>query len=215
MMRTVLSVLVALVVSVWMFGAELSCAQSTSSGSGSEATIRQVASTPATSEIADHSELPEDQVIYSLVGNLGSTGLGLGPYTGEISAGGQQVVIRQQGTGNTASVDQRGTSNVAQILHLGNDNATTVTQRGRRNAAGVVLDGNRNDVSLLQQGNGHKYLLGFQGSDLDLTGKRMRMQKGSNNRLIELGQNSIPFDVRQEGSGMTMIIRHYGSGPSR
>jgi hypothetical protein len=33
-------------------------------------------------------------------------------------------------------------------------------------------------------------------------------QFGRNNQLVQVGENSMPFNVRQRGSGMRMVIRH-------
>jgi len=142
------------------------------------------------------------------------------------------ATIEQSGTGNEASISQLdgseneatvvqepgdgfpGKNNLAVIVQNGSMNQTTIRQFGKNNRAGIRLDGNNNGITLEQTGEGHEYLLDFEGSDLSSVGSseaHQVSQIGSNNRLVQVGENSMPFNVRQRGDGMRMVIRHTGN----
>ena len=130
---------------------------------------------------------------------------------------GNRAVVVQRGTGNTATVEQGpgdgipGEDNLAVIVQDGSYNATTIRQRGRDNLAGIKLVGNSNGITLEQTGRGNEYLLDFTGSGLGSTGSSTThqvSQLGRNNQLVQVGENSMPFNVRQRGDGMRMVIRH-------
>lgn len=199
-----------------VLGPPLAVAQDGSQAGGnaqaSEAVIDQVSPSEATPRLTAPTNLPEDQLLQTILGKLQSVGPDLSTLTGSspLLQEGQQAIIRQDGTGNAATVDQRNTSNLAIILQRGVLNETTVTQRGRSNAAGIVLDGSNNSLDVLQAGNGNRYLLGFQGDDLGRPGSRAVSQRGNNNLLVELGRTSMPFSIQQNGNGMRMMIRHSG-----
>ena len=143
-----------------------------------------------------------------------------------------RATIEQSGTGNEASISQLdgseneatvvqepgdgfpGKNNLAVIVQNGSMNQTTIRQFGKNNRAGIRLDGNNNGITLEQTGKGHEYLLDFEGSDLSSVGSseaHQVSQIGSNNRLVQVGENSMPFNVRQRGDGMRMVIRHTGN----
>ena len=186
-------------------------AQSAEDGSESEAVIQQVATTAPTSDAAKRTNVSEGQLLQSLFFGGGSEA-GASSFTDPLFQNGQRSFVFQQGIGNDATIDQQGSSNFAGVVHFGNDNETLIQQRGTSNKAGIVLDGNRNEVELFQEGTDNEYFLGFRGDGLDLTrsqpGGKARVQIGTNNRLIELGQNSIPLNIQQRGNGMRMMIRH-------
>ena len=139
------------------------------------------------------------------------------------------ATINQQGSGNQASITQLngdeneatvvqesgggfpGENNLAVIVQDGSFNETTMQQRGRDNVAGIKLDGNSNGITLEQTGNGNEYLLDFDGDDLGSMGSSSTHrvnQIGSNNRLVQVGEGRMPFNVRQRGNGIQMVIRH-------
>jgi len=123
----------------------------------------------------------------------------------EGSAGpGSEGAIYQGGDGNFASIMQNGTNHLAVVVHEGNSNFTDVTQNGSDHVAGIQLHGDNNQFGLTQNGSGHRYLLDFEGSNLD----HAVVQNGANNTAVQIGQGSMPFGIEQNGSGMTMIIRH-------
>jgi hypothetical protein len=172
-----------------------------------EATIDQVASTPATSEATENTEVQEEQLVQSL-SNDGLFGASFStPATsGFLPARGSSIY--QQGASNQTSISQSGSFNYSRIVHVGDFNETDVTQTGLSNTAAIGLFGDRNKVSLTQNGFGNTYVLGFAGDNLDLTGPRSRVQAGNRNTLIEVGTNRIPMRVQQQGNRMKMLIRH-------
>lgn len=129
-----------------------------------------------------------------------------------------------EGTGNDAVVEQTGgtpgggtmagQNNLAVIVQNGSMNETALRQWGDDNIAGIRLIGNQNRITLTQDGSGNQYLMDFTGSALGSMGRsethRVR-QIGNNNRLIQVGTGSMPFNVRQRGNGMRMRIQHHGS----
>jgi hypothetical protein len=138
------------------------------------------------------------------------------------------ATINQRGSGNQASITQLngdendatvvqepgggfpGENNLAVIVQDGSFNETTIRQRGRDNVAGIKLDGSSNGITLEQTGKGNEYLLDFEGSlgTMGNSTTHQVSQIGSNNRLVQVGENSMPFNVRQRGDGMRMVIRH-------
>jgi hypothetical protein len=150
------------------------------------------------------------------------------------------AVVAQRGDDNDATVDQQGSSNEASITQLNGDeneatvvqepgdgvpgqnnlavivqngsfNQTTIQQSGKNNRAGIKLVGDNNGIELQQTGSGNEYLLDFTGSGLgSSSGTHQVSQTGSNNRLVQLGEGRMPFNVRQRGDGMRMVIRHSG-----
>lgn len=131
--------------------------------------------------------------------------------------GNEASITQMNGDGNDATVEQGpgdgfpGQNNLAVIVQNGSMNQTTIQQFGKNNIAGIKLVGNSNGITLEQTGNGNEYLLDFTGSDLGSTGgstTHQVSQIGSNNRLVQVGQGRMPFDVRQRGDGMRMVIRH-------
>ena len=180
--------------------------------SSSEAVIEQVGAPERSTTIANATKVSVEPFLQTVLGQL----QGVGPGVTALSESApqhlnrQEVVVRQDGSGNIATVDQRNASNVAAILQRGNFNETRVRQRGRANAVGIVIDGNNNSLDVLQKGSRNRYLLGFRGDNLGRPGTRTVSQKGSNNLLVELGQTRMPFSVQQKGNGMRMMIRHSG-----
>ena len=123
----------------------------------------------------------------------------------EGSAGpGSEGAIYQGGDGNFASITQNGTNHLAVVVHEGNSNFTDVTQNGSDHVAGIRLNGDDNQFRLTQDGSGHRYLLDFGGSNLN----HEVVQNGVDNTAVQIGEGSMPFGIEQNGSGMTMIIRH-------
>ena len=99
-------------------------------------------------------------------------------------------------------------------MQNGSWNQTTVRQRGQNNIAGIRLIGNNNGITLEQTGSNNEYLLDFTGSGLGNMGSSTThrvSQIGSNNRLVQVGDGRMPFNVRQRGDGMRMVIRHDGN----
>ena len=153
---------------------------------------------------------------------------------------GNSAVIVQRGDDNDATVDQQGSSNEASITQLNGDeneatvvqepgdgvpgqnnlavivqngsfNQTTIQQSGKNNRAGIKLVGDNNGIELEQTGDGHEYLLDFTGSGLGSSSSTHQVsQTGSDNRLVQLGEGRMPFNVQQRGDGMRMVIRHSG-----
>ena len=132
-------------------------------------------------------------------------------------SGNQASITQLNGDDNDASVVQEpgdgfpGENNLAVIVQDGSYNQTTIRQRGRNNVAGIKLDGNSNGIALEQTGHGHGYLLDFTGSGLSSahrTATHRVQQLGRNNQLVQVGENSMPFNIRQRGSDMRMVIRH-------
>jgi hypothetical protein len=193
-----------------VFGAAPSLAQETGAN-GSEAVIEQVPASSAPTTVS--TKIPQDQLLQTVLRPLQTMGPDFAAFSenGPLNVTGQRAIVRQDGVGNTATVDQRDASNVAAILQRGNFNDTRVVQRGRSNAAGIVIDGNNNRLDVLQRGVGNRYLIGFRGDDLGGSNGRRVSQQGTNNILVEVGQTSMPFNIRQQGNGMRMFIRHSGN----
>jgi hypothetical protein len=121
------------------------------------------------------------------------------------------------GTDNTATVMQgpgsnlSGKDNLAVLVQKGSLNQTTIRQWGQHNLAGIRLVGNNNGIALTQKGADNQYLLDFTGSGLGKAGRSATHQVrqiGNNNQLAQVGNGRIPFNVRQRGNGMRMVIRH-------
>jgi hypothetical protein len=137
------------------------------------------------------------------------------------SGSGNSAVIMQRGDNNDATIEQQGPSdarpgqnNLAVLVQNGSFNQTTIRQRGQNNIAGIRLDGNDNGITLEQTGSNNEYLLDFTGSGLGNMGSSTThrvSQIGSNNRLVQVGEGQMPFNVRQRGDGMRMVIRHDGN----
>ena len=142
------------------------------------------------------------------------------------------ATIEQQGSDNEASITQLngndnkatveqgpsdarpGQDNLAVLVQNGFFNQTTIRQRGQNNIAGIRLDGDDNGITLEQTGTGNEYLLDFTGSGLGSGGSSTThrvSQIGTNNRLVQVGEGQMPFNVRQRGDGMRMVIRHDGN----
>ena len=142
------------------------------------------------------------------------------------------ATIEQQGSDNEASITQLngndnkatveqgpsdalpGQDNLAVLVQNGSFNQTTIRQRGQNNIAGIRLDGNDNGITLEQTGSKNEYLLDFTGSGLGNMGSSTTHQVsqiGTNNRLVQVGEGQMPFNVRQRGDGMRMVIRHDGN----
>lgn len=135
----------------------------------------------------------------------------------QAGSGNQASITQLNGDENDATVVQEpgggspGENNLAVIVQDGSFNETTIRQRGRDNVAGIKLVGNSNGITLEQTGSGNEYLLDFTGSNLGSMGTSTTHQVsqiGSNNQLVQVGENSMPFNVRQRGDGMRMVIRH-------
>ena len=140
------------------------------------------------------------------------------------------ATVDQQGSSNEASITQLngdeneatvvqepgdgvlGQNNLAVIVQNGSFNQTTVQQSGKNNRAGIKLVGDNNGIELEQTGDGHEYLLDFTGSDLGDSSSSTHQvsQLGSNNRLVQVGEGRMPFNVQQRGDEMRMVIRHDG-----
>jgi hypothetical protein len=141
------------------------------------------------------------------------------------------ATANQQGSSNKASITQLngneneatvmqgpsdefpGQNNLAVIVQNGSLNRTTIRQLGQNNIAGIRLAGSNNGITLEQTGSGNEYLLDFEGSSLGSAGNSTNHQVrqiGSNNRLVQVGEGRMPFNVRQRGNGMRMVIRHDG-----
>jgi hypothetical protein len=131
---------------------------------------------------------------------------------------GHEASITQDGMDNEAVVKQKpgdglpGQDNLAVIVQNGLMNQTTVQQLGQNNRAGIRLVGDNNGIELQQTGSGNEYLLDFAGSDLGDSSSSTHQvsQLGSNNRLVQVGEGRMPFNVQQRGDGMRMVIRHSG-----
>lgn len=205
----VVALLVGLLGGLTLLGSSSAAAQGMS---GSEASIEQVNTPDLSTTIATAPQVSKGPFLQTVLGPFRDAGSGRRVLSESVRGDvtGQQVVLRQDGRGNTASVDQRDASNVAAILQRGNLNETRVVQRGRSNTAGVVIDGDNNSLEVLQRGNSNRYLLEFRGNDLGRPGTRTVLQSGSNNLLVEVGRTGIPFNIQQNGDGMRMIIRHSG-----
>ena len=140
------------------------------------------------------------------------------------------ATVDQQGSSNEASITQLngdeneatvvqepgdgvpGQNNLAVIVQNGSFNQTAIQQSGKNNRAGIKLVGDNNGIELEQTGDGHEYLLDFTGSDLGDSSSSTHQvsQIGSKNRLVQVGEGRMPFNVRQRGDGMRMVIRHSG-----
>ena len=135
--------------------------------------------------------------------------------TVEQNGGQNEASVTQEGPSNDASVRQFGPGaydNLAVLVQLGAANSTSIRQRGANNLAGIRLEGTNNGIQLTQNGEDHKYLLDFEGSGLGTRseggqGHRVH-QMGTDNHLVQVGEGRMPFNVRQRGTGMRMIIRH-------
>jgi len=130
---------------------------------------------------------------------------------------GHEASITQDGMDNEAVVEQKpgdglpAQDNLAVIVQNGLMNQTTVQQLGQNNRAGIRLVGDNNGIELQQTGSGNEYLLDFTGSGLGSSSSTHQVsQTGSNNQLVQLGEGRMPFNVRQRGDGMRMVIRHSG-----
>jgi hypothetical protein len=134
------------------------------------------------------------------------------PFDGQPPGAGNQAAVYQDGSGHQATILQTGTGHTAVAVQEGANHTTSITQQGRNHLAGIRLTGSGKEVTLTQAGAGHRYLLDTQGSAGAATNHEV-VQGGQNNTLVQAGPISTPFNVRQQGSGMTMVIRH-GTGGS-
>jgi hypothetical protein len=135
---------------------------------------------------------------------------GVSPFAQRAGETGSSAAVHQSGDDNTASVTQNGAGHVAVLVQQGDGNTTTLQQNGSNHLAGIRLDGDDNTFGLTQNGSGHRYLLDFKGHDLGHSGPHEVVQNGTNNTAVQTGQGVTPFNIKQEGSGMTMVIRHRG-----
>lgn len=135
----------------------------------------------------------------------------------QTGAGNEAFVTQLGGNGNEATVEQgpsngfSGLDNLAVIVQEGSLLQTTIRQHGRDNIAGIRLVGNNNGITLEQTGSSNEYLLDFTGSGLGSMGSSTNHQVsqiGRNNQLVQVGEGLMPFNVRQRGNGMRMVIRH-------
>lgn len=129
----------------------------------------------------------------------------------QVGAGANLVVVDQQGTNNRIDVEQRGAANVAVFVQYGASNESDLLQDGTLNVYGVRFDGDANSLGVTQVGSGNVYLLDFAGT---ASGAHEVFQVGDGNQLVQLGVGAVPFSVTQRGTGMGLIIEHYGPGSS-
>jgi len=134
------------------------------------------------------------------------------PFDGQPPGSGNQAAVYQDGSGHQATILQTGTGHTAVAVQEGANHTTTITQNGINHLAGIRLTGNGKAVNLTQNGAGHRYLLDMRGGSGATTDHQV-VQSGQSNTLVQAGTISTPFNVRQSGSGMTMVIRH-GTGGS-
>lgn len=140
----------------------------------------------------------------------------------QVGSGNESSITQMNGSGNEAVVRQTGRpagggtlsgrNNLAVVVQNGFMNEAIIRQWGNNNIAGIRLDGNNNGVTLRQEGNGNEYLLDFSGSGLGAstsTRSHQVVQLGTNNQLVQVGEGSMPFNVRQRGNRMRMVIRHH------
>jgi len=135
---------------------------------------------------------------------------GVSPFAQRAGETGSGAAVYQSGDDNTARVTQNGAGHTAVLVQQGNDNTTTLQQNGSDHLAGIRLTGDDNTFGLTQNGTGHRYLLDFKGHDLGQSVPHEVVQNGRSNTAVQTGQGVTPFNIKQEGSGMTMVIRHRG-----
>jgi hypothetical protein len=125
---------------------------------------------------------------------------------------GNLALLRQEGSGNQATVDQSGAGNLAVLLQLGNNITTRATQSGTGNVFGVRLTGDNLTLGgadgVTQIGEGNVYLLDYKGTAQEIA---PTTQVGVDNRVVQVGNVSQPFGVQQFGNGQRLIIRHNGA----
>lgn len=167
--------------------------------------IQQVNQSETAPQLSKKVEVPETVLLQAVLENNEAFG---SPVFSDAEGSDSPSSILQKGTSNDAEIRQEGTNNVASVLQVGSYNTTTIAQQGHRNEAGVSLKGAHNAVELFQKGDNNRYLFHFTGNHLDKTGTNRLEQIGHGNTMVEVGENSIPFNIRQRGDGMRMIIRH-------
>jgi len=148
-----------------------------------------------------------DAVSWSQVMGLWPTGVS--PFAQRAGEAGSGAAVYQDGDDNTARVTQNGAGHTAVLVQQGDGNTTTLEQNGTDHLAGIRLTGDSNTFGLTQNGSGHRYLLDFSSKDGPPADHQV-VQNGTSNTAVQTGQGITPFNIKQEGSGMTMVIRHRG-----
>jgi minor curlin subunit len=130
---------------------------------------------------------------------------------------GSDAAVAQRGSGNDASVTQRGAGHTAVVVQRGTGITAEVVQRGGTGHTALLnqaASGHR--VRVVQAGgDGNTYLLDAQAAPSGTVEggfSHTVQQVGSDLTLVQEA-TAVPYSVRQEGTGMTMVIRH-GTGGS-
>lgn len=117
------------------------------------------------------------------------------------------AIVMQNGANNLAQVNQSGgNSNIALLVQAGNNIQNTVTQQGNGNVYASKISGNDHRLDVSQIGNNNLYLLEYDSNKpLQNTVKQI----GNGLKAIQLGRTSKPFQIKEYGRGMNIVIRHY------
>lgn len=115
------------------------------------------------------------------------------------------AIVEQNGTNNSAQVNQTGNANIALIEQAGNNIQNTVNQTGTGNIYGSSLEGNNHKLEVSQVGNNNLYLLNYESSK---TLTHTVQQIGNNLKAVQIGVGK-PYEIKEFGTGMNIIVRHY------
>ena len=173
------------------------------SGDDSEALIVQVAK-PGETDAETLEILEELGFAWEAPGDLVGPAVAAGLLGAQ--GDGNTAVVDQRGTGNVVSIVQSGSRNVAAVYQEGSANWVRAVQEGNGNLFGAWLVGSSNALELVQRGDDNRYLLDFVGDDLS----HQVVQIGNGLRAVQYGEGSLPFGIRQEGTGMEIRIEHGG-----
>lgn len=173
------------------------------------------------SNIASRVKVSEKGIITGLFDNRTSTLLPLSGFAGTIISPSyttlssvlnsyivnlnNTVIVNQNGDYNLAQVSQYGSANVAVLEQAGNHITNKVTQIGNGNIYGSSLTGNNHYLKVSQLGDNNLYILDY---NLKEPINNTVLQTGSNLKAVQLGGGK-PYEIKEFGTGMNIIVRHY------
>ena len=174
------------------------------------------------SQIASKNSISKQELLSSITGKISGnilttdgTVAGSGTFTSvdgsfvsfvnSIAHPSNTAVIEQVGDYNQVSVNQFGASNLAVIQQAGNRITSLVNQYGSGNVYGSRLSGDDHYLDVSQIGSDNLYLLEYSGGN---TLNHTVQQIGNNLQAIQVGPISKPFSIKEQGSGMKILIQH-------
>lgn len=174
------------------------------------------------SQIATRNSISKQELLSSITGKVSGNiqmtdgfAAGSGMFTSEdgtfvsfvsgIAHPSNTAVIEQVGNYNQVNVNQFGNANLAVIQQAGNRIMSLVNQFGSGNVYGSRLTGDNHYLDVSQIGSNNLYLLEYSG---DKTLNHTVQQIGNNLQAIQVGSISKPFSIKEQGSGMKILIQH-------